>query len=83
MSVRSLCWCDGSSFNALVFRLLRSQRYNALNEDAGQVDAVGGEVARLNEFLNLGDGDLACHCCQGIEVACTFMEDQVAMAVAA
>lgn len=47
------------------------------------MDRVGAEGARLDEFLDLGDGDPARHGGQRVEVVGGLVEDQVAVGVAA
>ena len=46
--------------------------------DAGQVDVVGIEAARLHDLLHLHDADLAAHRGGRVEVARCLAEDQVA-----
>ena len=63
--------------DALVGRLLGGQRQHALHEDARGVDRVGVELARLDQLLDLGDGDPAGHRGQRVEVAGRGVEDTV------
>ena len=58
------------------------QGHHPLDEDAGQVDLVGVELAGLDELLDLGDGDPAGHGAERVEVAGRLVEDEVAVAVA-
>src|SRR5262245_42552450 len=79
----SLPGSDGSFLDPLVLRLFSGQRQDALHEDAGQVHAVGLQLARLDQLLDLGDGDSTGHRAQRVEVACGVAEHEVAVAVAA
>src|SRR6202012_3987348 len=68
----------------LLDRLLAGLRlHDALNEDPRRVDMVGVDLARLDQLLNLGDGDLARHRDQRAEVAGRLVEHQVAVPVTA
>src|SRR6476619_3259023 len=66
----------------LVGRLLGGQRDDPLHEDPGRVHVVGVELAGLAEVLDLGDGDLAAHRGQRVEVARGVAVDEVAVTVA-
>ena len=58
------------------------REHHALDEDAGNVDVFGVQLARLHEFLDLGDGDLPGHGAERVEVHRGGVEDEVAVAVA-
>src|ERR687893_1953117 len=52
-----------------------------VDEDPGQVHVLGPDVARFDEFLDLGDGDPPGHAGQRVEVAGRLVEPQVAVPV--
>src|ERR1700710_2002622 len=52
---------------------------DALHVDPGEVDVVGADLARLDELLDLGDGDPPGHAGQRVEVPRGLVEDQVAV----
>ena len=59
----------GGDLGELLDALLVVRRLNDLvNEDSGEVDLVGMELAGLNNLLNLGNTKLACPCSVGVEV---------------
>src|SRR5580704_6124200 len=55
---------------------------NCVDEDAGRVDLVGREFARLDELLHFGDDVIGSSGHHGIEVARGFAIDQIAHAIA-
>jgi len=55
---------------------------DTLHVDARRVDLFGIDLARLDQLLDLGDGDSAGHRAKRVEVARCFVKDQVAVAVA-
>src|SRR5262245_59326193 len=61
---------------------LGAHRHDTLHEDAGQVDLVRAQLARLHQVLDLGDGHPSGHRAQRVEVARRLVEDQVAVPVA-
>src|SRR5215475_2682402 len=79
MSPASALLPNGTAFDAL---LADAHGNDPLNEDARQMDGVRIELAGLDEFLDLGNGDLASHGTERVEVAGALVEDKIAVRVA-
>src|ERR1700742_2602904 len=65
--------------DAFVLSLFGSQGDDALHEYAGGVHLVRVDLARLDELLDLGDGDAATHRRQRVEVSRCATVHQVAV----
>src|SRR5688572_2339308 len=55
--------------------------HHPVDEDAGQVHLLGGDLPGLDQGLDLGDGDPGGHAGQRVEVGRGLVEDQVAVPV--
>src|ERR1700686_5345178 len=60
----------------------RPDRNDPLHVNPGQVDLLGIDLARLDELLDLGDGDLSGHRAERVELPRRLVEDEVAVPVA-
>ncbi|KOV93739.1 hypothetical protein ADL04_26540 [Streptomyces sp. NRRL B-3648] len=61
----------------------RGESDDSQDEDTRQMNLVRAEDARIDEFLDLGDGHPAGHGGRRVEVARGLVEDEVAVAVTA
>src|SRR5262245_49805470 len=73
---------SGSAHGALLDALLVLALDDAVDEDAGRVDAVGVERAQGHDLLDLGDADPAAGGGVGVEVAGGLAVDEVPLLVA-
>jgi hypothetical protein len=74
-----LTWPDGALLDAL---FVVAALENALNEDSGRVDFVGGQFSGLHEVLDFGDRDFASGGHHRIEVAGSAFKYEVAHGIA-
>ncbi len=76
---RSIAWADGALLDAL---FVVAALEDALHEDAGRMDFVGGKFAGLHEVLDFCDRDFARSRHHRIEVAGGALEHKIAHGIA-